>query len=118
MFNYDTLETETVDQTEILEMPQFANVGEAVWALVEQLYQVENDIDEEYIDEAMQYLCNSVGIDESELKNRLQVVHWRKALPKQSPLFNSFADLTFDYAKRVKGAGAKMLLKEQEGENL
>ena len=99
MFEYDTLDTENTSN--IVEMPQFANVGEAVWALVEQLYQAENGIDEGYIDEAMQYLCNQVGIDEAELKNRLQVVHWRKALPK-SPLFNSFADLTFDYAQAKK----------------
>jgi len=52
--------------------------SDALYILAEELYQSENAITDENIDIAMLALCDMLGLDADELKNGLQVVHWKE----------------------------------------
>lgn len=62
---------------ETKKIPQYDCCGDALWDLVENLYQSGNAIDTETIDRSMVYLCHRLGIDIDSLSSGLQVVHWK-----------------------------------------
>lgn len=68
----------------------FEDAGDAVWALVEELYQSENAFDSNRIDAAMDYLCFEHRISLAELNGGLNAVHYNehKSKRSQSDLFN------------------------------
>jgi len=83
----------------------FDNVGEAVWALVEELYQAENAFDSNRIDVAMDYLCLEHGISLGQLDGGLNAVHYNnlKSKRERSDLFNYMAGYTRAQAEYACG---------------
>jgi len=67
----------------------FTDEGDAVWALVEELYQSAYDINETRIDAAMEFLAQQHGIFLDQLDNGLNIKHTREPkLSERDKLFN------------------------------
>lgn len=75
------------------------DVGEAIYALLEELYQSGDSINERRIDAAAFYLCDISGIDKSILDGSLSVVHWKDTGRK--PTYDWFSDFTKNYAQTL-----------------
>jgi hypothetical protein len=76
--DYQTECDEYQDTT--ISVGNYRETGDAVYALLEELYNSRNDINKNRITEAMAYLCVRNGIDPAILahEDSLCVVHWRK----------------------------------------
>jgi len=84
----------------------FADTGDALWALVEELYQAENAFDSGRIDAAMDYLCLEHGISLGQLDGGLNAVHWNEQPRKREKrdLFNYMVGYTRAQAEFMCGS--------------